>query len=124
MKTLFLLLSFSTLSFAQNLTTKVMANSSTTCQIEMSVKQLTSDDLSFKCTDLLHNKPFKIENFKIKFRGHASVLVAGNVLNDTSKELARALNPGDMAYIYDIESITSEKLKNEDYKSLTIKIVD
>lgn len=120
----FLFLTISTLSFAQNANSKTVEKNQKPCTIEMTINQLTSDDLNFKCAQLFKNKPFKIENFKIKFQGHPSVLVEGNILNDTAKELASTLKSGDVAYIFDIENVNSEKPKNKEYQSLMIKIID
>ncbi|MFC6267990.1 GldM family protein [Frigoriflavimonas asaccharolytica] len=124
MRTLLFLLVFSTLSFAQNTNSKTLQENTNSCKLEMTIKQLTSEELKFKCPQLMENKTFIIENFKIKFKGHPTILVAGNVLNDTAKELASTLQSGDTVIIFDIVGANKHAMKNEDYKSIMVQIID
>ena len=122
MKLLFFFLALSTFSFSQNLSSKVIQNNQLPCTAEMSVKELTSDNLYFKCAETENSKSFTIKNFKIKFVGNPAMYVVGNTLNDASKEIAAHLKSGDFVLIFDIDSTTDEKGESLDYKTVSVKI--
>ena len=124
MKILFLLLAFSTFSFAQNGNAKTVSSNQPACTFEMTAKQLTSKELKFKCSEVYENRSFRIENFKIKFRGNPSLLISGQALNDEALEIAQNLKAGDHFYIFDIENITIGKANNQDFQSLKGQIID
>ena len=124
MKTLLLLLTFTTLSFGQNAKSRDLMDNKAPCIFEMNIEQLTSDKLNFKCSEVFENKPFGIQNFKIKFFGKPSMTIYGNSLNDESKIIAKNLKIGDIVTIYDIQKINILRLDNKEYNTLMIKIVD
>ena len=124
MKMLLLLLTFTTLSFGQNVRSRDLLANKAPCVFEMNIEQLTSDKLTFKCSEVFENKPFGIQNFKIKFFGNPSIVVYGNSLNDESKGIVKNLKTGDYVTIYDVQNINVLSLDHKEYATLIIKIVD
>ena len=124
MKTLFFLLAFSTFSFAQKAIAIPLPASENQCTVKISVKQLTSKSLDFKCSESNKNEILKVENFKIKFQGNPTVAVQGSSLNDAAKELASISQAGDHVYIFDVENDNLGKKDNVKYTSVYIKIID
>lgn len=124
MKTLFFLLAFSTFSFAQKSKSADVVPDQKQCTVKMSIKQLTTQNLDFKCAESSNNKIFKVENFKIKFFGNPSIVVEGSSLNDAAKELASISKPGDHVYIFDVENDNSGKKESVKYTSVNIKLID
>lgn len=123
MKILFLLMSFSSLSFSQNENSKNLMTNNAPCTFEMTVDQLTSDKLNFNCPEVFQDKAFKIQNFKIKFIGYASIIISGNSLNFRSKKIAESLKVGDYVTIIEIEDIIIGKKVSQNYQTLIIKII-
>lgn len=124
MKTVLLLLFFTTLSFGQTAKSRDLMVDKAPCIFEMTIAQLTADKLAFKCPEVYDNKPFDIQNFKIKFMGKASIVIDGNALNEESKAIAKTLQPGNIVSLYDIQKINVLSLDNKTYKTLLIKIVE
>ncbi|MFK7781657.1 hypothetical protein [Psychroserpens sp.] len=123
MRILFLLLTFSCFSFAQNENSKDLLNNNAPCTFELTIDQLVSNELSFNCTEVFGNKSFKIENFRIKFRDQPSIQVIGTALNFESKVIAENLKTGDVVHIFFIEHIILDNKKSQDFKTLKVKIV-
>lgn len=124
MKILLLLLTFTTLSFGQSVKSRDLMANKAPCTFEMTIEQLTSDKLNFKCPEVFENKPFGIQNFKMKFPGKPTIAIDGNSLNDASKIIVKSLKTGDIITIYDIQNINILKLDNKEYNTLLVKIVD
>ena len=124
MKTLFFLLAFSTFSFAQKSKSADVVSDQKQCTVNMSTEQLTAQNLDLKCAESSNNDIFKIENFKIKFRGNPTLLVHGSSLDDAAKTVANTAKPGDHVYIFDVENDNSGKKESLKYKSFLIKIID
>ena len=93
------------------------------CTFEMTVEELTAKQLNFKCSELFDNDSFGIENFRIKFRGTASIPVKGNILNAKSHILAKKLKAGDYVTIFHVENLLVNGNKSQEYKTLDIKII-
>ena len=123
MRILLLLLTFTSLSFAQNEKSTNLLKDKAPCTFELTIDELISDDLKFRCSDIFENKAFGIENFTIKFRGHASIPVSGNSLNSKSEWLAKNLKIGDYVTIFHIENMIIDGEKSQDFKTIKIKIV-
>ena len=94
------------------------------CTFEMTVEELTTKQLNFKCSELFDNNSFGIENFKIKFRGTASIPVKGNTLNAKSHVLAKKLKAGDYVTIFQVANLIVNGNKSQEYKTLDIKIIE
>lgn len=124
MKIVFFLLAFSTFSFAQKTKSADVISAKKQCTVQMSIEQLTAKNLDFKCSESSNNEIFKIEKFKIKFRGNPALLVQGSSLNDAAKELASISKPGDHVYIFDVENDNSGKKESLKYTSVYIKLID
>lgn len=124
MKTLFFLLAFSTFTFAQKSKATDVVSDQKQCTVKMSIKQLTAQNLDFKCAESSNNEILKVENFKIKFIGNPSVEVKGSSLNDVAKELASISKVGDRAYIFDFGDSNPYKEDSQMYKSIFITIID
>jgi len=124
MKILLLLLTFSSFSFAQNEESKNLLTDKAPCTFELTIGELISDELKFECSEVFENKAFRIENFRIKFREHASILVSGNSLDSKSKRLAKNLKVGDYVTVFYIENIIMNGEKSQDFKTLNLKIVE
>lgn len=124
MKTLFFLLAFSTFSFAQKAIAIPLPAIENQCTVKISVAQLTSKNLDFKCSESNKNEILKVENFKIKFKGNPTVAVQGSSLNDAAKELASISKAGDRVYIFDIENSNLGKKVTQKYSSIYISIID
>ena len=110
-------------SFAQSQSSENLLTNRAPCTFEITKDQLTANKLTLKCAALFENKPFEIENFKIKFKGHATIAVSGNSLNAKSHSLAKKLKVGDYVTIFQIENIILNGRKSQEYKTLIIKIV-
>jgi len=118
---LFFILSF-TLAQSQNSTNLLTERAP--CTFEMTIEQLTAKELNFKCDELFDNKSFGIENYRIKFRGSASIPVKGNTLNAKSHMLAKKLKVGDYVTIFHVENIIIDGNTSQEYKTLDIKIIE
>jgi len=110
-------------SFAQSQNSKNLLINRAPCTFEVTKEQLTANKLTLKCAKLFENKPFEIENFKIKFKDHPAIAVSGNSLNAKSHALAKKLKVGDYVTIFQIENIILNGRKSQEYKTLIIKIV-
>lgn len=124
MRTLFLLLFIFNGSFSVNRNSSEPKIKRFPCTFQLSVNQLIADDLNFQCDSAYENKAFKIENFRITFKGQPSILVSGNSLNEKSKNLAKNLKVGDFVTIFMIENIIKDDKKSNDYSTILIKIID
>ncbi|MFC4721779.1 hypothetical protein ACFO5O_05580 [Geojedonia litorea] len=124
MRILSFLLFISSFSFAQSQNSANLLIDRAPCTFEMTVEQLTSKKLNFKCEELFGNDSFGIENFRIKFRGKASIPVEGNTLNADSNILAKKLKAGDYVTIFHVENLIVDGNKSQEYKTLHIKIIE
>ena len=123
MRILSILLIILNFSFAQSQSSKNLLIDKAPCTFEMTIAELTDNELNFKCDETYENQPFGIENFKIKFIRNASIFVSGNSLNGKSISLARKLKTGDYVTIFDIENININGKKSQEFKTLIIKII-
>jgi|GEM_PF-3619880 len=123
MRILLLLLTFSSFSFAQNEKITNLLTDTAPCTFELTIDELISDELKFECFEIFENKTFRIENFRIKFRGHASISISGNSLDMKSEKLAKNLKIGDSLTIFHIENMIVDGEKSQDFKTMNIKIV-
>jgi len=124
MRILFLLLFILNGSFSVNRNSLEPKIKRFPCTFQLSVNQLIDDDLSFQCDDVYGNKAFKIENFRILFKGQSSILVLGNSLNEKSKILAKNLKVGDFVTIFMVENIIIESEKFNDYSTILVKVIE
>ena len=65
----------------------------------------------------------EVENFRIKFRGSASIPVKGNTLNAKSHKEAKSLKTGDFVTIFYIENLIINNQKSQEFKTISIKII-
>ena len=124
MKIVLAFLMLTTLSFGQTTKSRELMVAKAPCIFEMTIAQLTAEKLAFKCPEVYDNKPFDIQNFKIKFMGKPSIVIPGNALNEESKAITKTLQPGNIVSLYDIEKINVLSLDNKTYTTLLIKIVE
>ena len=100
MRNLFFILFVSLVTLVQSQNSTNLITNQTPCTFEMTVEQLTAKELIFKCEDIFEAQAFTIENFRIKFRGSASIPVKGNTLNAKSHKEAKSLKTGDFVTIF------------------------
>ncbi len=124
MRILSFLLIISSFTLAQSQNSTNLLTERAPCTFEMTVEQLTAKKLNFKCDELFGNDSFGIENFRIKFRGSASIPVKGNTLNAKSHILAKKLKVGDFVTIFHVENLIVNGNKSQEYKTLDIKIIE
>lgn len=124
MRILFFFLFISSFTIAQSQNSTNLLVDRAPCTFEMTVEQLTAKELNFKCDELFNNNSFGIENFRIKFRGSASIPVKGNTLNAKSRVLAKKLKVGDYVSIFHVQNLIIDGNKSQEYKTLDIKIIE
>lgn len=125
MKIYIFLFVITSISFAQKTNQKDVLTKTAPCVFEMTIDDLKSKNLQFNCNSVFENKPFKINNFRLKIKGNASVLNYGNTLNPKGKALLRKLYPGNYITIFNIKNIVLQnKILDNSFKSFKIKIIE